>query len=147
MTRTTLALASLALPVLAGPALAHPGHPAAGPAAEPAAALLQGLAHPFGGPDHLLLLLGLGALTALARHRPARLAALAAAPLVALHALGHGIAALGPAYLAGFLVGSLALLGLGAGLGRATGRLVPAPAARFAGAALAATGALGLLLG
>jgi urease accessory protein len=51
--RAIIGLTCLALSLAAGPAMAHPGH-------EVAASFQSGLAHPFGGWDHILAMFGVG---------------------------------------------------------------------------------------
>ena len=97
--KSLILLACAALP---GAALAHPGH-AHGPA------LLAGYLHPFGGVDHLLLMLGVGAWAALLSRRwmgPA-----ASLPAMVLGVMA-GAAGAGLPGLEILLAGSLVVMGL-----------------------------------
>lgn len=105
MTKTFSSLVFAAALVAAGPALAHTGH-------GDASGFAHGLAHPFGGLDHLLAMaaVGLWSATALPRER------LWSVPLafVAAMLLGAGLAfaGLGLPLVEGMIATSVLILGL-----------------------------------
>jgi len=95
-------LAALCLLALAGPAAAHPGH---------AGGFADGLAHPFGGLDHVLAMVAVGLWAA---QRGGRAVWLVPASFVAMMLVGGALGALGiglPALELG-IVGSVVALGL-----------------------------------
>ncbi|HTU65764.1 MAG TPA: HupE/UreJ family protein [Steroidobacteraceae bacterium] len=107
MTRKTSALTLLAALALPGLAVAHPGHGAE-------SGFAQGFGHPFGGVDHVALLLAAGALLAWIRGA-GRVALLAG--LFSLLTFAHRDwilpGAAGWGFVAGFLVASTMLVGAG----------------------------------
>lgn len=106
--------------------------------------LLSGLAHPFGGPDHILVLLAVGIWAVRAGGRagwgapPALAGAVAASGLfAAYHGLAHGH---GLPYTVGVLAATVLLNVLGAGAGLTLRRFERYFLARHAGPITAAIG-------
>lgn len=121
-TVTAAALAATALATLADPALAHTG-------GVPMAGLTAGFLHPFGGLDHILAMVAVGALAALVGGR-----ALWAVPLAFIAAMTAGALAGGAGIPLPGVETGIALSVVALGLAAAAGRSVSAPAAvLFAG--------------
>lgn len=105
-----LRLAAVAILLLAAPeAFAHT------PAGSLAGGFLAGLAHAFGGLDHVLALaaLGLWAAWLVGRAAWARPVALAATAVLAGFAAVHGLEGASPVFVIGMLAASALLIGLG----------------------------------
>lgn len=145
MTASRIAVAVFAVSALAAPqAFAHT------PEGSLAGGFAQGLAHAFGGLDHVLALaaIGLWASWLGGRARWARPFALMSAGLLAgialVHGLGHGSAA--PLFVLGLVAASGLLIGLGFAAARAAEKFAHPRAQAFARAGAVSLAALGLAL-
>lgn len=130
MTVSRIAAAVLAVLALTAPAFAHT------PEGSLAGGFAEGLAHAFGGLDHVLALAAIGLWAAWlgGRSLRARPFALISAGLLAgfalVHGLGHGSAA--PLFVLGLVAASGILIGLGFAAARAAEKLRPPRAQAFA---------------
>ena len=138
--RVAFAVAALAAPA----AFAHT------PEGSLAGGFAEGLAHAFGGLDHVLALAAIGLWAAWLggrahRARPFAIAsALGLAGFALVQGLSHGSAS--PVFTFGLVAASALLIGLGFAAARAAEKLAPPRAQAFARAGAVALAALGLAL-